>query len=322
MRGAFPTGWRHESLPRSVPPAFAGRVDPPRTPPRRRFAPPRRTRDLLHRLSAGQQRHPVHSSRSGRAGSRTPEPRSSLSSRPSPWSGSSAGESSAQRVSSDTPSIPPVRDARVRERQEPWSSLSSRPSPWSGSSAGESSAPQRVSSDTPSIPPVRDARARERRNPGRRSRPGPRRGLDRPREEVALVNSRWIKRPAWESVLEEMGNPIVRADAGRFPHRMAARIAPAIRSARFRGEGRPSPHPSPAARRAASAHEGLAPPPVSGSAATPRPSPRERAPRSVRGRSGRCPGATPRNGAAGSRSAPRRCPPSSNGRRSSCRDSA
>ena len=31
------------------------------------------------------------------------------------------------------------------------------------------------------------------------------------------------ERPAWESALEEMGNPIVRADAGRFPHRMAAR---------------------------------------------------------------------------------------------------
>ena len=31
------------------------------------------------------------------------------------------------------------------------------------------------------------------------------------------VSSRWIKRPAWESVFEEMGNSIVRADAGRFP---------------------------------------------------------------------------------------------------------
>ena len=45
------------------------------------------------------------------------------------------------------------------------------------------------------------------------------------------------------------------------PHRMAARIASAIRSALFRGEGGPSPRPSPAALRAASAsqpaHEGL-----------------------------------------------------------------
>ena len=78
------------------------------------------------------------------------------------------------------------------------------------------------------------------------------------------VSSRWIKRPAWESVFEEMGNSIVRADAGRFPHRMAARIACAIRSARFRGEGGPSPHPSPAALRAASAPEGLFPQPVRG----------------------------------------------------------
>ena len=60
-----------------------------------------------------------------------------------------------------------------------------------------------------------------------------------------------------------MGNSIVRADAGRFPHRMAARIACAIRSAAFRGEGGPSPHPSPAALRAASAHEGLSPQPGS-----------------------------------------------------------
>ena len=44
-----------------------------------------------------------------------------------------------------------------------------------------------------------------------------------------------------------MGNPVVPADAGRFPHRMAARIACAIRSAVFRGEGGPSPLPSPAA---------------------------------------------------------------------------
>ena len=55
-----------------------------------------------------------------------------------------------------------------------------------------------------------------------------------------------------------MGNPVVRADAGRFPHRMAARIAGAIRSALFRGEGGPSP----AALRAASAREGLSPPPA------------------------------------------------------------
>ena len=77
-------------------------------------------------------------------------------------------------------------------------------------------------------------------------------------------DSLWIKRPAWESVLDEMGNPIVRADAGRFPHRVTARIAGAIRSALFRGEGGPSPHPSPAALRAASAHEGLSPQTVSG----------------------------------------------------------
>ena len=46
MRGAFPTGWRPGSLARSGPPAFAGREDPPRTPPRRRVAPRRRARDF------------------------------------------------------------------------------------------------------------------------------------------------------------------------------------------------------------------------------------------------------------------------------------
>ena len=83
-----------------------------------------------------------------------------------------------------------------------------------------------------------------------------------PQPTIGSVNIRWGKRPAWESVLEEMGTPIVGADAGRFPHRMAARIAGTIRSAVFRGEGGPSPHPSPAALRAASAREGLPPQPV------------------------------------------------------------
>ncbi len=49
-----------------------------------------------------------------------------------------------------------------------------------------------------------------------------------------------------------MGNPVIRADGGRFPHRMAARIAWAIRSARFRGEGGSS----------AAAREGLSPQPA------------------------------------------------------------
>ena len=72
------------------------------------------------------------------------------------------------------------------------------------------------------------------------------------------ANSLWTRRPAWESVLEEMGNPIVRAGAGRFPHRIAARIACAIRSALFRGEGGPSPHPSPAAQEGLSAQPAIA----------------------------------------------------------------
>ena len=58
-----------------------------------------------------------------------------------------------------------------------------------------------------------------------------------------------------------MGNFIVRADAGRFPHRVAVRIACAIRTAVFRGEGGPSPHPAPAALRAASVPGGLSPQP-------------------------------------------------------------
>ena len=72
------------------------------------------------------------------------------------------------------------------------------------------------------------------------------------------LSSLWTKRPAWKSVLEEMGNPGVRADAGRCLHRVAARIAGTIRSALSRGEGGPSP----AALRAASAREGLSPQPV------------------------------------------------------------
>ena len=55
----LPTGWRPESPGRFAPPSFAGREDPPRTPPRRRFAPRRpasqpasqRARDFLHSLS-------------------------------------------------------------------------------------------------------------------------------------------------------------------------------------------------------------------------------------------------------------------------------
>ena len=99
-------------------------------------------------------------------------------------------------------------------------------------------------------------------------RPGePGRGISRRRGEnmtgfaaSSAGSSRWLKRPAWESVLEEMGNPVVRAEVGRFPHRMAARIACVIRSAVFRGEGGPSP----AALRAASAREGLSPQPGRG----------------------------------------------------------
>ena len=72
------------------------------------------------------------------------------------------------------------------------------------------------------------------------------------------AGSRWTERPAWESVLEEMRNPVARAVAGRFPHPVAARIAGAIRSALFRREGEPSPRPSPAAR------EGLSPQPAEG----------------------------------------------------------
>ena len=74
--------------------------------------------------------------------------------------------------------------------------------------------------------------------------------------------SLWIERPAWDPSSKRWGTPVVRADAGRFPHRVAARIAGATRSAGFRGEGGPSPHPSPAALRAASAPEGLAPQPA------------------------------------------------------------
>ena len=51
---------RPESLARSVPPSLAGRADPARTPPPRRCAPHRRTRDFLHRLTrpADQVRRP------------------------------------------------------------------------------------------------------------------------------------------------------------------------------------------------------------------------------------------------------------------------
>ena len=69
MPGAFPTGWRPESLARSVPPAFAGREDPPRW----RLAPRRRARDLLHSLLSPElappraRRQPVRRERFGRS---------------------------------------------------------------------------------------------------------------------------------------------------------------------------------------------------------------------------------------------------------------
>ena len=132
----------------------------------------------------------------------------------------------------------------------------------------------------------REAERARRQRAGRRERTTGKRGRRaRPSARRATVSGLWMKRPAWESVLEEMGNPIVRAGAGLpegefapgdtrvhrpggcgAPHRMAARIARATRSALFRGEGGPSPHPSPAALRAASAsqpaREGLSPQPV------------------------------------------------------------
>ena len=203
MRGAFPTGWRPESLARSVPPSFAGREDPPRTPPRRRFAPRRRAMDFLHSLLSGAvedgRRRGRPSPRRRSAGRRARGPRRRNPNR-SPPRGMASGCGSG-------------------------GSLSSRPVRGAGRSCGRCNSARRP-----------------RSRPGRRS-------------------SLWIKRPAWGSVLEEMGNPVVRADAGRFPHRVAARIAGAIRSALSRGEGGPSPHPSPAALRAASAREGLSPQP-------------------------------------------------------------
>ena len=50
MRGALPTGRRPESLPRFAPPSFAGRENPPHTPPRRRCAPRPCPGDFLHSL--------------------------------------------------------------------------------------------------------------------------------------------------------------------------------------------------------------------------------------------------------------------------------
>ena len=50
MRGALPTGRWVESLPRFAPPSFAGRGNPPRTPPRRRSAPRRCPVDFRHSL--------------------------------------------------------------------------------------------------------------------------------------------------------------------------------------------------------------------------------------------------------------------------------
>ena len=50
MRGTLPTGRWVESLPRFAPPSFAGRGNPPRTPPRRRCAPHLYPGDFHHRL--------------------------------------------------------------------------------------------------------------------------------------------------------------------------------------------------------------------------------------------------------------------------------
>ena len=124
--------------------------------------------------------------------------------------------------------------------------------PGSGTSTGAASS--RCSSTPAESPTTPRRSSRTRRSPAGWTRSPPPAG-----PSTASSDSRRTKRPAWESGLEEMGNPVVRADAGRFPHRVAARIACAIRSAVFRGEGGPSPHPSPAALRAASAREGPSP---------------------------------------------------------------
>ena len=67
------------------------------------------------------------------------------------------------------------------------------------------------------------------------------------------LSSPWEKSPASAPPLREGNrNPPRSGDAGHSSHRQVARIASAIRSTVFRGEGEPSPHSSPAALRAVS----------------------------------------------------------------------
>ena len=82
------------------------------------------------------------------------------------------------------------------------------------------------------------------------------------RRRRSPANSPWKKSPASAPLREGNRNPPRFGDAGHSSHGQAGRIASAIRPTVFRGEGGPSPHPSPAALRAASAREGLCPQPA------------------------------------------------------------
>ena len=75
--------------------------------------------------------------------------------------------------------------------------------------------------------------------------------------------SPWKKSPASAPLREGNRNPPRFGDAGHSSHGQVRRIASAIRPTVSRGEGEPSPHPSPAALRAASVPEGLSPQPAS-----------------------------------------------------------
>ena len=81
-------------------------------------------------------------------------------------------------------------------------------------------------------------------------------------DDDTLRAARGKKRPASAPLREGNRNPPRFGDAGRSSHGQVGRIASAIRPTVFRGQGEPSPHPSPAALGAASVPGGLSPQPA------------------------------------------------------------
>ena len=122
MRGTLPTGRWPESLPRFAPPSFAGRENPPRTPPRRRYAPCLCPGDFRHSRSA-RGMFPMVSCSGARRRRRRPS--ASRTSR----SATGSATASWKRNGGASRSTVPARSAwrRRRRRSAPCAARGSRP---------------------------------------------------------------------------------------------------------------------------------------------------------------------------------------------------